>query len=112
MLKNVSFFVRRAGIGRYLFFVRLKKPISIPAIQICNIFNEITVATRPKPACHVSPNRSVSQIQILRTGGPQSSHWRPHPIGHFATFKYFSVWQVQHNKLSFKAALCGKFGAA
>jgi len=37
---------------------------------------------RPIPAGRVSPNRPVSQIQILRTGGPQSSHWRPHPIGH------------------------------
>jgi len=33
--------------GRYLLFVRFKKPISIPAIQSCNIFYKITVATRP-----------------------------------------------------------------
>ena len=32
--------------GRYLLFVSFKKPISIPAIQICNICNKTTVSTR------------------------------------------------------------------
>ena len=40
---------------------------------------------RPKTACRASPNRPVSQIQILRTGGLQSSRWRPHPNGHLET---------------------------
>ena len=34
-------------IGRYLLFVSIKKPISRPAIQSCNICNEITVSPRP-----------------------------------------------------------------
>ena len=33
--------------GRYQLPVSFKKPISIPAIQSCNICNEITVSTRP-----------------------------------------------------------------
>ncbi|CAD6879979.1 hypothetical protein, partial [Methylomonas albis] len=31
--------------------------------------------SRPKTACHASPNRPVSQSQILQTGGLQSSRW-------------------------------------
>jgi len=38
---------QHTAVGRYLLFVIFKKLISIPAIQICNIFNEVTVATRP-----------------------------------------------------------------
>jgi hypothetical protein len=33
---------------RYLLFVSFKKPILIPTIQVHNVFNGITVATRPK----------------------------------------------------------------
>ena len=35
------------SLGRYLLFISFKKPISIPVIQSCTIFNEITVVTRP-----------------------------------------------------------------
>jgi hypothetical protein len=38
---------KQTAVGRYLLFVIFKKPISIPAIHGCNIFNEITVSTRP-----------------------------------------------------------------
>ena len=41
-----------AGYGRQLLFVNIKKPISIPAIQSCNICKEITVATRPGVVAH------------------------------------------------------------
>jgi len=36
---------------------------------------ELTVARRPIPACRASPNRPVSQSQILQTGELQSSRW-------------------------------------
>ncbi|EDZ99435.1 hypothetical protein BH160DRAFT_5283, partial [Burkholderia sp. H160] len=36
---------------------------------------------RPTPVRQPSPNRSVSQIQVSRTGVPLSSRWRPHTIG-------------------------------
>jgi len=42
----------------------------------------LTGRSRPIFAGHDSPNRPVSQIQILRTGRLQSSHWGAHPIGH------------------------------
>jgi len=47
---------------------------------------EIMGAWRPKPAGHVSRNRPVSQIQILRTGMLRSGHWRLHPPGHDRSF--------------------------
>ncbi|CAG9234700.1 hypothetical protein BCAR13_730028 [Paraburkholderia caribensis] len=34
----------------------------------------------------LSPNLSVSQIQILQTGVPISGRWRPHPIGQLLPF--------------------------
>jgi hypothetical protein len=37
---------------------------------------------RPTPVRQLSSNRSVSQIQILQTGVPVSSRWRPYLIGH------------------------------
>jgi hypothetical protein len=40
-----------------------------------------TVVSRPTPVRQLSPNRSVSQIQILQTRAPLSGRWRPHPIG-------------------------------
>jgi len=43
---------QHTAVGRYLLFVIFKKLISIPAIQICNIFNEVTVATWPRVARH------------------------------------------------------------
>ena len=39
--------LQTSGSDCYLLFASSKKPISIPVIQIWNIFNEITVATRP-----------------------------------------------------------------
>ena len=49
-----------AGFGRYLLFISFKKPISIPAIQICNNFNEITVAIRPTTVIRPTfPNGSI-----------------------------------------------------
>ena len=48
--------------------------------------NKSIAGWRPNPASHVSPNRPVSQIQILRTGMLRSGHWRLHPPGQLQSF--------------------------
>jgi hypothetical protein len=47
---------------------------------------------RPSAADQVSPNRPVSQIQILRTGMLRSGHWRPQPAGHEQTLRLDRIW--------------------
>ena len=65
-----------AGRYSYLLFVRFKKPISIPAIQICNILNKITVPTRPRPAAELykfaALNRTRPVATTLTQGGSAS----------------------------------------
>lgn len=40
---------------------------------------------RPVPVCRVSLNRPVIKIQIKRTGGLQSRHWRPQALDNYPT---------------------------
>ena len=43
----------------------------------------------------LSPNLSVSQIQILQTGVPISGRWRPHPIGQLLPFTDLRLLSVE-----------------